>query len=72
VLDLVLDWLRLGAPGLDAIYMVDFIDRRNLVLMALGYHLMFEGPACAAGEFGDDDIAVSEEVDVEINVVYGL
>jgi hypothetical protein len=52
--------------------MVDFIDRRNFVLMALGYHLMFEGPACAAGEFGDDDIAVSEEVDVEIYMVYGL
>jgi hypothetical protein len=40
--------------------------------MALGYHFMLEGPAGAAGELGDNDIAVAEKVDVEIDVVDGL
>jgi hypothetical protein len=33
---------------------------------------MLEGPAGAAGELGDDDVAVAKEVDVEIDVVYRL
>jgi hypothetical protein len=29
-------------------------------------------PACAARELGDDDVAVAEELDVEVDVVDGL
>jgi hypothetical protein len=52
--------------------MVDLVDGRNLVLVALGYHFVLEGPASAAGEFGDYHVAVSEEIDIEIYVVDGL
>lgn len=72
MLDLALDRLRCWTSRFHAIYMVDLVDRRNLVLVALGYHFVLEGPASAAGKFGDDHIAVSEKVDVEIYVVDGL
>jgi hypothetical protein len=52
--------------------MVDLVDCRDLVLMALGYHLVLEGPTSAACEFGNNDIAVAEEVDVKVNVMNGL
>jgi len=52
--------------------MVDLVHRRNLVLVALGYHFVLEGPAGATSELGYDDVAVAEEVDVEVDVVDGL
>lgn len=49
--------------------MIDFIYNRDFVLVTLGYHLMLECPACAASELGDNDIAISKEVDVEVDVM---
>jgi len=49
--------------------MVRPTDCHDLILVPLGYHLVRESPAGAAGEFGDDDIAVAEEIDVEVDVV---
>jgi hypothetical protein len=49
--------------------MILFIDCNDVVLVALWYHLVLEFPASAAGKFSDNDIAVTEEIDVEVNVV---
>lgn len=70
--DFALDRLRRRASSLDAIYMVDLVDCRDFNLVVLGYHLMFEDPASAACEFGNNDIAVAKEVDVKVDVVNGL
>lgn len=72
MLDLTLDRLRRGVSGFDAIYMVDLVDGRYLVVVALGYHFVVEGPASTACEFGNNDIAVTQEVDVKVDVVNGL
>jgi hypothetical protein len=69
VSDLVFDGLTRGPFCLDAIYMVYFVDCLDDVLVRLRDHGMRECPAGAAGEFGDDDVAVAEEVDVEVDVV---
>jgi hypothetical protein len=66
-----LDWLR-RAPRLDAIHMLDLIDDLDLVDLAVGYHLVLEGPTCATGEFGYNDVAVPEEVYIEVDVVNRL
>lgn len=52
--------------------MIDLVDHRDFVLVALGNHFVLEGPASAACEFGNDDVAVTEEVDIEIDVMDGL
>jgi hypothetical protein len=58
--------------GFDAIYMVHLVDGLDDVLVALGYHFVGEGPASAAGKFGDYDVTITKEVDVEVDVVNGL
>lgn len=64
---------RLRRPScLDAIYVLDLVDGLYLVDLAIGYHLVLEVPAGAAGQFGYNDVAVAEEVDVKIDVVYWL
>lgn len=72
MLNLVLDRLRLRASSLHTVYVIDFVHRYDFVLMALGYHFVRESPAGAASELGYDDVAVAEEVDVEVDVVDGL
>jgi hypothetical protein len=71
VANLALDRLR-WASRLDTIHMLDLVDSLDFVDLTVGYHLVLEGPACATGKFGYNDIAVAEEVDIEVDVVDGL
>lgn len=41
-------------------------------LLILGHHLMLKGPGEAATQLGNDDVAVAEEVDIEVDVGDGL
>jgi hypothetical protein len=52
--------------------MLDFVHGLDNVLVAFGYHLVLQCPTCAARKLGNDDVAVAEEVDVEIDVVNRL
>lgn len=72
VFDFALNRLRRRASSFDAVYMINLIDRRDFVLVALGYHFVVEGPASAACKFGNNDIAVAEEIDVKVDVMNGL
>jgi hypothetical protein len=49
-----------------------FVDRHHIRLLSLGYHVVFEVPACATGQLVDDDVAISEQGYVKIDVVYRL
>jgi hypothetical protein len=49
-----------------------FVDRDNVIVMTLWYHLVLEFPTSAAGKFSDNDIAVTKEVDIEVDVVNRL
>ena len=57
---------------LDLIGMIKFLDRRDGNLLICRYHFMFEIPACATSELGNNDIAVAEKVDIEIDMENGL
>jgi hypothetical protein len=49
-----------------------FVDRDDVILMTLWYHLVLEFPASTASKFSYNDIAVTEEVDIEVDVVNRL
>jgi hypothetical protein len=55
--------------SLDRVHMVRFVDRGNFDFVILGYHIVLELPAGASGKFGDDSITISEEVNVEVDMI---
>jgi hypothetical protein len=56
----------------DTLFVVFLINRLDLNLLSLGYHLVVQGPAGTAGEFSHNDVAVSQELNVEVDVIDGL
>jgi hypothetical protein len=49
-----------------------FIDRHHIRLLSLGYHMVFEVPACATGQLVDDDVAITKQGDVKVYVLNRL
>lgn len=49
-----------------------FADGDNIDFLVSRKHLMLQFPACSPGEFGDDRVAVAQESDVEVDVIYRL
>lgn len=55
--------------NLDTIRMLNIINGADLGRLALGYHLMLEVPAGTSCELRYDNVAITKEVDVEVDVV---
>ena len=45
------------------------VDQRSLDRLPFGYHLVLQVPTRTARELGYNNIAVAEEVDIEVDVV---
>ena len=56
----------------DALLVVVLVRSLDFNLLTLGYHLVVEGPASTASELSHNDIAVSQQLNVEVDVVDGL
>jgi hypothetical protein len=52
--------------------MLALVNGLNLDHLPRGYHLMFQIPARAAGELGNNDIAITKEINIEPYVVNWL
>ena len=52
--------------------MLDLIDSRHLDPLVLGYHFVLEGPTRSASKLCNNDIAVAEEVDIEVDMMNRL
>jgi hypothetical protein len=63
---------RWGVTDANAVLVLFLVDSLDFHLLSLGYHLVVEGPASAASELGYNDVAVSQELDVKVDVVDGL
>lgn len=59
-----------GLGRLDFEQIPAFLDvaQLDIDLLRFGYHLVLQVPAGASAELGDDDVAVAEEVHVEIDM----
>lgn len=56
-------------PNLDARNVICIIDNGDVDLLTLGDHFVIEIPTCASSEFRNNDVAVTEEIDVEVDVM---
>lgn len=52
--------------------MLDLINKENVNRLSLSNHFMIEIPACATSKLSDNNVAISQEVDIEVNVMNGL
>lgn len=52
--------------------MLDLIDSRDFYPLILGYHFVLEVPARPASQLRNNDVAVTEEVDVEVDMMNRL
>jgi hypothetical protein len=49
--------------------MLFLVNGRNVDGLVFREHVVFQGPAGAASELGDNDVAVAEELNVKVDVV---
>jgi hypothetical protein len=59
-------------PLFDAIGVLIFIDCGHGCQQSLWEHLMLQVPASSSRKLSDDRIAITEEVDIKVDVVDGL
>lgn len=70
--------LGLGTVGLlwiqgrESMATVGALLRLDLNLLILGDHLVLEGPAETATQLRDNNVTVTEEVDIEVDVTHSL
>lgn len=63
---------RFRIAEFDAVLVLLLVDASHIHGLVGGQHIVVQRPAGAARELGDDDVAVAEELDVEVDVVDGL
>jgi hypothetical protein len=49
--------------------MVCFIDRRNFDLLVFWNHVVLKIPACSSRKLSDNRIAVTDKIDVEVDMM---
>jgi hypothetical protein len=52
--------------------MLFFVDRHNVHRLILGQHIMVQFPSCTTRKLRNNNIAVTKELNVKVDMVDGL